>query len=104
MKKSFSRVWRVIHWVIIVNFLLQICYGTAMIFFVFTSGSKGPLFAKAAEMPFELMVTRRLYAVETWIAISGLAIYLAITEILPRILATRGVRTQTTDGPNERTT
>jgi len=28
--------------------------------------------------------TRRLYAIECWIAIAGLAIYLAITEIGPR--------------------
>ena len=27
---------------------------------------------------------RRLYAVETWIAMTGLAVYVAVTEILPR--------------------
>jgi hypothetical protein len=31
------------------------------------------------------MVTRRLYAIECWIAIAGLCIYLAITEIGPRL-------------------
>ena len=30
-------------------------------------------------------MTRRLYAVECWLAIAGLAIYLALTEIGPRL-------------------
>ena len=33
-------------------------------------------------------MTRRLYASETWIAIVGLSLYLAITEIAPRLQAT----------------
>jgi hypothetical protein len=36
-------------------------------------------------MPFEQMVTRRLYATEFWIATCGLAVYLAITEMAPRL-------------------
>ena len=35
----------------------------------------------------QLMVTRRLYAQETWIALGSLSIYLGLTEILPRRLA-----------------
>ena len=77
---------RILHWVIIVNFVLQIGYGFAMVFFVVTPGTAGPLAGAAADIPFELMTTRRLYASETWIAITGLSIYLAITEILPRQL------------------
>ena len=38
------------------------------------------------------MVTRRLYAIECWIAIAGLSVYLAITEIGPRLRDARGVR------------
>jgi hypothetical protein len=34
-----------------------------------------------------MMVTRRLYAAEFWIAFAGLAVYLAITEIKPRFYA-----------------
>lgn len=30
-----------------------------------------------------MMVVRRLYAVETWIAVVGLSLYLALAEILP---------------------
>ena len=37
-------------------------------------------------MTFEQMTVRRLYASEVWISIAGLAIYLAITEYLPRLL------------------
>jgi len=54
-----------------------------MIFFVVGGG--GPLFGRAGKISFELMVTRRLYAIECWIAIAGLCIYLAITVMYPRI-------------------
>ena len=79
-------LWLLIHWFIIVNFLVQIVYAGYMVFFIVapTEGS-GPLFAMADSFPFEKMVTRRLYAAECWIAISGLSIYLAITEIGPRL-------------------
>ena len=74
------------HWIIIGNFVFQICYSAYLALFVIvpSDGAIGPLFERATEMPFELMVTRRLYATECWIAMAGLAIYLAITEIAPR--------------------
>lgn len=73
-------VWQVIHWVIIANFLFEIVYGMAQIFFVLIppGGSPGPLFGASSQISFELITARRLYAIETWIAIAGLAIYLAI--------------------------
>ena len=76
-----------LHWIIILNFLFEIGYAGYMIFFVIVpeGGGSGPLMGRATAMPFEQMVTRRLYASECWIAISGLAIYLAITEIGPRM-------------------
>ena len=75
-----------IHWIIIINFAVQIAYAGYMVFFVVAPPQgTGPLFAAADVFPFEKMVTRRLYAAECWIAISGLAIYLAITEIGPRL-------------------
>jgi hypothetical protein len=79
-------LWWIIHWFIIANFLVQIVYAGYMVFFIVAplEGS-GPLFAMADSFPFEKMVTRRLYAAECWIAISGLSIYLAITEIGPRL-------------------
>lgn len=75
-----------IHWIIIINFAIQIAYGAFMTFVVMApKGVSGPLWAKAANVPFQPMVVRRLYASETWIAICGLAIYLALTEIGPRL-------------------
>ena len=80
-----SKFLRVVHWVIIINFSLEVIYGLYMIFVV--HGEKHlPLFAQAAKLPIETILRRRLYAVETWIALSGLCIYLGITEMLPERL------------------
>ncbi len=77
-----------LHWVIILNFLFEVFYAAYMVFFVVKpEGHSGPLGAAANAIPFEMMVTRRLYAIEFWIAVAGLAIYLAITEIGPRLRA-----------------
>jgi len=78
---------RALHWVLIVNFVINIVYGSYQIFVVLApEGSAGPLFGAAHSMPFEQLVIRRLYASEVWISIAGLAIYLALTEYLPRLL------------------
>lgn len=50
------------------------------------AGPPVPLFFAARTVPFELVVERRLYAIEGWIAMVGLALYLGITEVLPRRL------------------
>jgi len=77
---------RTLHWIIIANFAVQMCYAAYMVFVVFApEGVSGPLYEVAKSLPFEEMVTRRLYAIEFWIATVGLAIYLAITEIRPRL-------------------
>ena len=80
----------IVHWGIIINFLVEIGYATHMIFNVIAPPGGGPLFEQATSFPHEMMVTRRLYAVECWLAIAGLSIYLAITEIGPRLAAQRG--------------
>jgi len=78
------RKWqRVLHWIIIINFLIEIGYGLYMVFFV-VGGSRWPLMARAVDTPTEVILKRRLYAIEAWIAIAGLAIYLALTEFLPK--------------------
>ena len=87
--RTLPKFWRVLHGVIIVNFLLQILYGSYMVFFVVTGGGVGPKFSAAKDMNFEDMMVRRAYATETWIAIVGLALYLAITEVLPRKMGTK---------------
>lgn len=81
-----SIVWLVIHWLIILHFLGEIIYAGYMVFAVLQpEGHTGPLMGQATQIPFELMVTRRLYALECWVATAGLAIYLAITEVAPRM-------------------
>jgi len=79
-----------VHWVIILHFLFQIAYSGYMVFAVIKPEGDGPLFEKALSFPFEKMTTRRLYALENWVATAGLAIYLAITEIGPRFKRLRG--------------
>ena len=77
--------WWVVHVALILFFVGQILYCWHQIFVVVTpDGMGGPLGARAAEMPFELMVVRRLYAIEAWISTVGLAVYLGVTEIGPR--------------------
>jgi len=84
--KNRLRLLRVLHWVIILNFVVQMGYAAYMVFVVFApEGVSGPLYEVARSVPFEDMVTRRLYAIEFWIATVGLSIYLAITEIAPRL-------------------
>ena len=78
---------RLLHWTIIANFVSGLGYAAYMVFFVVSpAGISGPLSAAALSIPFEMMVTRRLYAMEFWIAVSGLSIYLAVSEVLPRLL------------------
>ncbi len=82
MKK---RTWQVIHTLIITNFLVEIVYSIGMVFFV-VGGGKWPLLRRAVETPVEIILKRRLYAIEAWIAIGALCIYLALTVFLPRLL------------------
>lgn len=78
------RKWlRVLHLVIIINFIIEIGYGLYMVFFA-VGGTRWPLMARAVDTPIEVILKRRLYAIETWISVSGLAIYLALTVFLPQ--------------------
>lgn len=79
----------ILHYGIIINFALEIGYAGYMVFVVIAPEGGGPLMDRALTFPFEQMVTRRLYALECWVAIAGLSIYLAITEIAPRQKALR---------------
>lgn len=75
--------WMALHTVIILNFLFQIGYSGYKCL-SFPDGRVRVLFGEAQTLGFQEMVTRRLYAIETWIAIAGLCVYLALTEIAPR--------------------
>lgn len=76
---------RILHWLIILVFVTEIIYGFYMVFFV-VGGSRYPLMRRATETPIEVILKRRLYAIETWIAIAGLVVYLALTVFLPQTL------------------
>jgi hypothetical protein len=79
---------KILHWVIIVNFAVNMFYGAYMVFVgMAPEGHVGPLWSAAKTMDPELLMIRRLYAIEFWISTAGLAIYLAVTEYLPRLLA-----------------
>nr|MDO8085123.1 hypothetical protein [Candidatus Sigynarchaeum springense] len=96
-KKNVWRiVWRIVHLVIIVNFIVEIAYCGFQVFAVLGGG---PLFGAALDMDIDLFLKRRLYAIETWIAIAGLAIYLAITEIVPRQKKEMASAGRVTGGP-----
>jgi hypothetical protein len=75
--------WRILHVFIIANLALEALYGFVMVFFVIGGGPE-PLFLAETKTPIEMILRRRLYSIETWVAFAGLAIYLAITEIRPR--------------------
>ena len=81
-------IWKGLHYLIILHLLIEVIYCAYMIFSVLQpDNGGGPLMDRALTMPFEQMVTRRLYALECWVATGALAIYLAITEIAPRMRA-----------------
>lgn len=88
-RKKLSLPWLVLHWVIIINFVVEIFYASYVVFFVLRPpGVSGPLGKVAMQLIKDnpnLMAARRAYATETWLAIGGLAIYLAITELAPRM-------------------
>ena len=80
-----NKILKTIHYLIIVNFIVEIVYSIIMVFFV-VGGGKWPLLEKAVRTPIEVILKRRLYAIEAWIAIGALSIYLALTVFLPQYL------------------
>ena len=85
------RLLYALHAFIIINFLVEIVYAALVVFIALKpEGIDGPLFGAAATLPFELVAKRRMYAQEMWLATAGLCIYLALTEIGPRLKRHRG--------------
>lgn len=74
-KKSIG--WKIFHIGIITIFSLQIIY-CLYVFFVVLNTGNFILFNAAASLDMDLLIKRRLYAIELWISIIGLVIYLAI--------------------------
>ena len=78
---------RILHVVLLANFASNIFYCAYQVFVVLApDGHVGPLWGAASDLPIELVVKRRLYAIEFWVTIGAAAIYVAITEWLPRAL------------------
>lgn len=69
---------RAVDWFIIVSLASDVLYSPYMVFFVMRppSGRIGPLMEDAANVPYDLIVTRRLYTIEMWAAFIGLILYL----------------------------
>ncbi len=75
-----------VHWTIVVTLLLQALYCGLQVFVAMQpEGLAGPMWLHAADLPFEWMMVRRMYAIEGWIAFGTLGIYLGITEVRPRL-------------------
>ena len=75
-----------IHYGIIVWIFLTVLNSAYQISFVYTvPGHSWPLMGESSGLDYETMMIRRAYAIEAWVAMVGLAIYLAITEINPRL-------------------
>ncbi len=91
MTRPLPRWLLVVHWALILNFLVNMIYGSYQLFVVLApeGGAVGPLWGAAASLPFEQLVARRLYAIEVWVSTAGLAVYLGLTEVLPRRLPPR---------------
>ncbi|MEC7752303.1 MAG: hypothetical protein VX405_12450 [Myxococcota bacterium] len=75
-----------LHCSIICVLVMQCIYGSYMVWVVFDQATPGFISDSLQAMNQNQMVNRRLYAQETWIALSTLCIYLGLTEILPRRL------------------
>lgn len=78
-----------VHWLIISFFLMQVGYATFQVFWVLAVEGGGPLFFRASEVAPEILYGRRLYAIEGWLAGGALIVYLAVTEIGPRLAEER---------------
>jgi len=79
-------VIKFVHWTIVVTLLLQALYCGFQVFVSMQpEGLSGPMWRHAADLPFEWMVVRRMYAIEGWVAFGALAIYLGVTELRPRL-------------------
>ena len=70
--------WKIIHWAIVINFVISLIYSVYQIFVVMDPGTSGPLWGAATDLDFEYFLKRRLYAIEFWIQFVGFAIYMAI--------------------------
>jgi len=75
-----------LHYGIIIWTLSTILNSAYQMTFVYTvEGYSLTLLGASSQLDYETMMIRRAYALEAWVATMGLAIYLALTEIMPRM-------------------
>lgn len=78
-------VWRALHYTIIGVLAVEGLYCLGQLVWVLQpEGVVGPLFGAAATIDPDLLVARRLYAIEGWLSLVGLALYVGLTEVAPR--------------------
>ena len=81
-------LWKVLHAAIIFYFAYECLYSCWQVFVVYQPpGTFGPLNGSSPDVSDSIFMRRRLYAIEGWLAYSGMAIYLAVTELYPRFWA-----------------
>ncbi len=79
--------WAFVHYFLIFLFVSQMIYAMHQVFVVHGVGGWNPvLLGRATEISQEQFMARRMYAIEGWLAMVGLSLYLALTEVLPRVL------------------
>ena len=85
--------WAFVHYFLIFLFVTQMMYCMHQVFVVHGVGGWNPvLLGRATEISQEQFMARRMYALEGWLAMIGLSMYLALTEMLPRMLGLFGDR------------
>ncbi|MBL7714239.1 MAG: hypothetical protein JNL01_02155 [Bdellovibrionales bacterium] len=84
MKNLARPLIRVLDAAVILNFLADFLYCPYMVLVILrpADGSIGPLMGKAASVPPDLMMARRLYTIEAWIAFIALILYLRFRKDL----------------------
>jgi hypothetical protein len=78
---------KLLHGAIVLLLCGQCLYAALQVFVVLApegSAWGGPLGFQAREIPLDLLIRRRLYALEGWLAFSTLALYVALTSPLRR--------------------
>jgi hypothetical protein len=73
---------RFFHYFVYANLITGFFSALYMVFVVYRpeGSSFGPLWSASRQMPHDLLVERRLYAIEAWLIFGFLALYFGITR------------------------
>jgi hypothetical protein len=77
-----KRFARFFHYFVYANLVSGFFSALYMVFVVYRpeDGTFGPLWGASRRMPHDLLVERRLYAIEAWIIFGFLSVYFALTR------------------------